>query len=819
MVKLFNTLWISLTPEYLLHNIDYNCIMEKLKTEILTEYPNESTILNRTIETTTEEYKQKILNGYIDNVTFDYMVKLCSLIKQNTKIHVSITIANFENPLLIPDLKVELLHNKRYIMRLRDAILLVYPNETDTLNNFLDDTWNEFLEHEEIRIEKSYRPTNVYIDRTAVVNLTDIMIPEDILFILSTGPRFCFPPENTLRNTVAFLADACAHLEFHLSPDNHFEIYKQLSIEMTNEKKTETNLRTVWLDFLRHRMRAFAEKHPDILFTRSDKGKHAVIIHKDTYIEKMNKLVDTTDDYIPIPNIDLDLVEGIVNKFVEQLITSGSIAKVDKHKYWDSCTIPSQIYGLIKVHKKDYPVRPIVSSCGSSGFKLANFFTDILTETFNEMGHHVKNTPHVIEKVRNVTIDKDDILISFDVVSMFTNIPIDHMITLIKKKEQEIESIYNIEFNLFTDILLYLLRDSAIFNWNNKTYRQKDSLAMGSPLSPILAKILMNDILDTILPTLSSQPKVLALYVDDSFWVVNKNQVDLISSALNAYHPRIKFTCETEKDKKISFLNLMIYRTETELITNWYMKPYASMRLLNYESHHEKPCILETAKAYLHNVLIISHDSFFQKNKNLLIEILRKNSFPENEIIVLMHEFYTLMKPIKKSEGFDGIYIPVKYRGSLIHRFRHKIRPFLGKRYRLVGVPDRCSSKIFSPLKTRIDMSLKTNIIVELKCQCERKCIFRKTKHGIRAKEILDELNPYISEGICTDDIHVFDNLQHTQYVNFKTMEKAFDLLIYANKHRLYKTECTIPPYFLGRHVDFKLFFQGTNQNKQQNIL
>lgn len=810
MIKLFKVLWDLLSPEHSSTMMLNKEIMERLKTDILSYFPNGKTTLNEMIETTTEEYKQLISKGYVNARTFEYMIKLCTLIRQNSTTHVASILAGLENPSLLPQLKEVLLHSRRHIMKIKNELLVSYPNETETLENFIEETWNELLEQEETKIEKAYRPTNVYIDKSAVVNLTDITIPKDILFILSTGPRFCFPPENTLRNTVSFLADACAHLEFHLSPENHFEIYKQLSIEMTNEKKAEVNLRTVWLDFLRYRMKTFADKHPDVLFTRSDKGKHAVVILKDTYIEKMNRLVDTTDDYIPIPNTNPDEVEGIVNNFVKKLITSGTIAMEDKHKYSDNCTIPSQIYGLIKVHKKDYPVRPIVSSCGSSGFKLANFFTDILTDTFNEMGHHVKNTPHVIEKTKDVSLDINDILISFDVVSMFTNIPIDHMITLIRKKEQEITTTYHIDFETFTEILLYLLRDSATFNWDNKTYRQKDSLAMGSPLSPILAKILMNDILNTILPTLPSQPKTLALYVDDSFWVVNRNHVDFISEALNSYHPRINFTCEIEKDRKISFLNLMIYRTDEELITNWYMKPYASMRLLNYESHHEKPCIMETAKAYIHNVLTISHGSFFQQNKELLIEILRKNSFPENEIIVLMHEFYTLMKPIKKSEGFDGFYIPIKYRGNLIQRFRHKIRPSLGSKYRLVGVPDRCSSKIFSRLKSRVDMGMKTNIIIELKCQCERKSVFRKTKHGIRAKEIIDELSPYMSEGICSDETHFFIDLQHTQYVNFKTMEKAFDLLIYANRHKLHKTKCTVPPYFLGKHVDFSLF----NQNK-----
>lgn len=811
MVKLFTSIWQSLIQQHTRRPtgskpINYDQSIETFKSAILEAYPNESTTLNNVITTTKDEYEMIIINKYIDATTFDLMVKLSKTIKDGAETEVAITLAESEQPHLTKKLNNKLSNTKKNIQKTKTEILTIHPNELNSLDVFIDQTWEEFLEAEEVKQEESYRPTNVYIDKSAVVNLTDLHIPKDILFILSTGPRFCFPPENTLRNTITFLADACSHLEFLLPVETHYEVYKQLSLEMTIDKKTETSSRTTWLDFLRYRMSKFSKKHPDILFTKSDKGKHAVIMHKDSYFEKMDNLVNSTEDYLPIPNIDIQASEDRVNNFVNQLIDSGAISIMDKHKYSDKNTNPSQIYGLIKIHKKDYPVRPIVSSCGSSGFKLAGFLTETLTDIFNDMGHHVKDTPHVIEKIKDVTLDPDDILISFDVVSMFTNIPIDHMITLMRKKQNTIEGIFNINFNLFTEILLYLLRDSATFTWKEKTFRQKDSLAMGSPLSPILAKILMNDILDNVLPTLPTQPKVLALYVDDSFWVVNKNQVNIISETLNAYHPRIRFTNEIEKDKKICFLNLMIHREENELITNWYRKPYASMRLLNYESHHEKACILETAKAYIHMAQKISHAKFFQENKARLIEILRKNSFPENEIITLMHENYSLMKPMKKSEGFNGDYIPLKYRGNLINRFRQKIRPFAGRYIRIVGVPDRCSSKIFSPLKTRIEMEMKSNIILELRCHCKQKSIYRKTSIGIRAKDILSTLKSHMSEGNCKNNKHVFGRIFHTQYKNYTIMNKAFDLLVYANRKRAYKTIKTVPPYFLEKHLDFTLF-------------
>ena len=81
-------------------------------------------------------------------------------------------------------------------------------------------------------------------------------------------------------------------------------------------------------------------------------------------------------------------------------------------------------------------------------------------------------------------------MVSSDVASLFTNVPLEKTIDIILKR------IY-VNQGVATDIpkqemkeLLNLYTKSVHFLFNNKIYIQVDGVAMGSPLGPLLANIL-----------------------------------------------------------------------------------------------------------------------------------------------------------------------------------------------------------------------------------------------------------------------------------------------------------------------------------------
>ena len=67
---------------------------------------------------------------------------------------------------------------------------------------------------------------------------------------------------------------------------------------------------------------------------------------------------------------------------------------------------PARLYGLAKVHKKDIPVRRVPSMPGSTYHKVAVRVAEWLS---------VVPTKTVFDKLKTVTLEEDEIMISFDV--------------------------------------------------------------------------------------------------------------------------------------------------------------------------------------------------------------------------------------------------------------------------------------------------------------------------------------------------------------------------------------------------------------------
>ena len=78
-------------------------------------------------------------------------------------------------------------------------------------------------------------------------------------------------------------------------------------------------------------------------------------------------------------------------------------------------------------------------------------------------------------------------MLSFDVVSLLTNVPLEETINIlieIKYDKNEINT--NIPKHEMEE-LLYLFTKNAHFTLNSKTYVQVDGVAMDSPYGPVLA--------------------------------------------------------------------------------------------------------------------------------------------------------------------------------------------------------------------------------------------------------------------------------------------------------------------------------------------
>ena len=101
--------------------------------------------------------------------------------------------------------------------------------------------------------------------------------------------------------------------------------------------------------------------------------------------------------------------------------------------------------------------------------------------------------------------------------------------------------------------------ESSNFRMGTDIYRQEEALAMGSPLSPVMANIYMEYFEDMALDSASLRPTMWLRYVDDTFihWP-HQEDVQVLLDHVNTIRPSIQFTMEKEKDNQLTFLDILI---------------------------------------------------------------------------------------------------------------------------------------------------------------------------------------------------------------------------------------------------------------------
>ena len=194
-------------------------------------------------------------------------------------------------------------------------------------------------------------------------------------------------------------------------------------------------------------------------------------------------------------------------------------------------------------------MRPILSTIGTHTYSLSKYIIPFIDQWANNE-YTVKNSFDFVNFLTNFNVNNNCTMASFDVTSLYTNIPLNETINIIIELAFDNRNIFNsYTKNLFKKLLEIVLLDSY-FIFNQELYSQIDGLAMGSPVAPILANIFLSyheqrwwlrDCPGEFKPILYRR------FVDDTFFVFNdKSNIDKFLQYLNNKHSNIKFTKDLE---------------------------------------------------------------------------------------------------------------------------------------------------------------------------------------------------------------------------------------------------------------------------------
>lgn len=380
-------------------------------------------------------------------------------------------------------------------------------------------------------------------------------------------------------------------------------------------------------------------------------------------------------------------------------------------------SIAPKLYGLPKIHKQNVPLRPIVSSINSPAYSLSKFLGKILNNMTANSKYNVQNSLDFKDKISKLRIAKGEILVSFDVVSLFTNVPIQLCMRIIDREWDRIEEYTEIPKKKFLEMLSFCVLENNYFSFNGNLHKQIFGTPMGSPLSPILADIVMEDLLTNVLNKLDFNIKFMVKYVDDLFAIIPEDKLTQIHKLLNGYHEKVQFTVEKETDGNLAFLDTRISIKNGKLIMDWYQKPMASGRLLNFCSNHPKHQILNTAKNFIRRVLGLSSDMHHSKNKNRILDILKSNNFPEKTILKLIQDFYHTRRHKRNVDSTNEPkkYVSATYVPRLSDNVKQQVRKFV-ENTDIAFKTGKTVNRLFSKLKDKTNKELCTDLIYKIPC-------------------------------------------------------------------------------------------------------
>ena len=324
----------------------------------------------------------------------------------------------------------------------------------------------------------------------------------------------------------------------------------------------------------------------------------------------------------------------------------------------------STFYGLPKIHKSkiiqdicnelkseyievldpnDIQLRPIVAGPRCETSHLSSLL-DILFKPFlTKVESYLRDDIHFLNFIPK-KVSEHTQLVSFDIVSLYSNIPHDLGLEAISfwldKFPELIANRYNKAF--ITDALKIVLENN-IFSFNNNYFKQIKGTAMGTKVAPTYATLVLAFLEERMYKTVKIEKgENFAKYIKEQwkrflddcfiFWERSMTDFTYFESVLNSLHPDIKFKVQKSAEK-LPFLDIMVIKCGTSIITDIYFKSTDSKQYLNFNSCHPKTTKTNIPFSLARRICTIVSDSNILKIRlQELASTLRSRHYPDQVI-------------------------------------------------------------------------------------------------------------------------------------------------------------------------------------------
>ena len=512
---------------------------------------------------------------------------------------------------------------------------------------------NTSLVHKRKLLKLGLQQPNFLSPKDVIFNFSDYKLSKKEEFLLALGLDFCLP--NYKPNYARFF------LSFELLFNNIRSLPSHSNIEQARKTiqdiahRTYSSIkRTTWFPFFKlsdFKILKNLSQVKDLVICRPDKGKGVVLLNRSDYVNKMENILSDNTKFIKLESPQFSTIFRTEDKINRTLKQFKDDSLIDEHTYqnlFSSGSSFSILYGSPKVHKDDVPLRPILAAYNAPNFQIAKYLVPLLSHlSINQytLSNSSKFVPDILQQ------DANQCMVSFDVQSLFTSIPLLETIELILAKlfPDSNSSFHGFNRNNFKKLLDLAVLDTH-FLFNGTVYKQVDGLAMGSPLGPTFANIFMCCLEELFLEQCpeSFKPTFYRRYVDDTFLLFeNQEHATCFLDYVNTFHQNIKFTMESETNNKISFLDILISRSEGKFRTGIFRKNTFTGLGLNFYSFCPVNFKLNSCNTLLFRAYSLCSDWLsFHSEIGFLRNYFYKNCYPHFIFDKIVYKFLSnIFKP------------------------------------------------------------------------------------------------------------------------------------------------------------------------------
>ncbi|XP_031639290.1 uncharacterized protein LOC116351341, partial [Contarinia nasturtii] len=246
-----------------------------------------------------------------------------------------------------------------------------------------------------------------------LINKSSIELNEDEISLLNKGLNFALPNKQTpVKDIVVDTEAGLKYSEKGLADEVRAKVKKVFSTRQYNSPNNASKMYET--------IKSLNKK--EVYVTKADKGNGVVVVDRGDYDDSIHKMI-ADGPYVEVKN-----PSHKISKACSEMITKH--CEIFGGERWRRNMIPSyskvpRIYGLPKIHKEGNKYRPIVDNTLAHSYKLSKFLRTRFAQLKQMDNFSIKNSIELTEKLKDVKLQRNEVLISFDISSYFTSVPVE----------------------------------------------------------------------------------------------------------------------------------------------------------------------------------------------------------------------------------------------------------------------------------------------------------------------------------------------------------------------------------------------------------